>query len=851
MGTYTYKLSRNNIEKAEPKTTYRLESLEGMTTYQLREICRKERLVVPMGTRLEREELIRFIMRYRGIREYRHIRDYVEGGMEALQEFLQKVELKVETGVKLNLPAHLVLYEKEGIGLTDHYEVMDELGLYEGNLLLVDEELRIYSCLYLKKVEGQGFFLMKGKDVPVIKAGSHRYSLLYFPREEVSELLYELYHGEHPSLPGQAVCIRTPLLAVDVRVPEEIQLPLIIDFGSSNTTMGMYSDEGETRIVRVADTGDGRYRESELIPSIIGVSGTQADGSPVYCFGYEAKRMAGQSYQDEDCPVFYDIKRWVSAPERVQQVITAEGIKLQIPRREMLAAFLHYLIETAQQQFKCRFKNLRLLAPVRQKQRFEALFQELLPDYSVECTLDEGMAVLFHSIHELMKSGRYEDGAWYQALIMDCGGGTTDLTSGRFRIRNNRISYEVDLETGYENGNTNFGGNNLTFRILQMLKLKLLEALGYPGFQFRSQVTAGGSRIYEQLEQMYEEAETLLPTRFADYELRGREEYFRVKNNYYYLFHTAEIIKESFFQKSFQYQLRVGTAQMPAAGANGSVVAGLEVSTGVPMDKWKISVRENDRLVSLGKEFSVLFYLYEIENLLRPDVYGLMNRFLERLFVRGELAEYGMLKLTGQSCKSSLFTEALKEFVPGRLIRNEREGEHGSALKLCCLEGAISYFKNRKLGYMKINQSYQVHALPYEVMAYTHENKEKTLIHSLRKGQDIGYISRFRIGEQLDLYLHDERGRKLKAYHFTYDVKKFTQVTQENFDKKYAGTVIQEETDTILEGEIKFFVWPSKEKWGFMVLPVLRENELLCQGEETFFAFEDDTWEENFFDGRK
>ena len=37
---------------------------------------------------------------------------------------------------------------------------------------------------------------------------------------------------------------------------------------------------------------------------------------------------------------------------------------------------------------------------------------------------------------------------------MDCGGGTTDLTAGRFRIRNNRVSYEVDLETGYENGNT-------------------------------------------------------------------------------------------------------------------------------------------------------------------------------------------------------------------------------------------------------------------------------------------------------------------------------------------------------------------------------------------------------------
>lgn len=842
MGTYTYKLSRENIDKTEQKTTYRLESLNGMTTYQLREICRKERLVVPMGARLEREELIRFIMRYRGIREYRHITDYVEGGMEALQEFLQKVELKPEAGAKIDVPAHLVLYEEEGIELTDHYEVTGNDGLYEGNLLLVDEKMQIYTCLYLKKIEGKGFFLLKGKHVPVLKADGHRYSLLYFKREEISELLYDLYHGEQVSIPRQVSCIRTPLLAVDVKVSEETPLPLIIDFGSSNTTLGMYSDEGETRIVRVSVQEEGSYRESELIPSIIGVTGMAEDGSPVYCFGYEAKQMAGQAYQDEDCPVFYDIKRWVSASERTQQVITSDGVKLQIQRSQMLKVFLHYLIDTAQQQFKCRFKSLRLLVPVRQKQRFEALFQELLPEYDVECTLDEGMAVLFHSINELIKSKRYEDGAWYQALIMDCGGGTTDLTSGRFRIRNNRISYEVDLETGYENGNTNFGGNNLTFRILQLLKLKLLDALGYSQFRFQPEVTAGESRIYEQLERLYEAAEELLPTRFAEYELRGREEYFRVKNNYYYLFATAEMIKESFFQKSFQYELRVGTDQGMSAGATDADVL---------MDKWRISVRENGRLASLRKEFSVLFYLYEIENLLRPDVYGLMNRFLERLFVRGELAEYGMLKLTGQSCKSSLFTEALKEYVPGRLIRNEREGEHGSALKLCCLEGAISFFKNRKLGYMKINQGYRVNALPYEVMAYTHENKEKILVHSLRKGQDIGYISRFKIGEQLDLYLHDEQGRKLKAYHFTYDVAEFVQVTQEDFNEKYAGTVIQEETDTILEGEIKFFVWPSKEKWGFIVLPVLRENELLRQGEETFFAFEDDTWEENFFDGRK
>ena len=47
---------------------------------------------------------------------------------------------------------------------------------------------------------------------------------------------------------------------------------------------------------------------------------------------------------------------------------------------------------------------------------------------------------------------------------------------------------------------------------------------------------------------------------------------------------------------------------------------------------------------------------------------------------------------------------------------------------------------------------------------------------------------------------------------------------------------------------MKFFVWVSKERWGFVVLPILRDQEELYKGAETFFDFEDDTWELNFFD---
>ena len=40
---------------------------------------------------------------------------------------------------------------------------------------------------------------------------------------------------------------------------------------------------------------------------------------------------------------------------------------------------------------------------------------------------------------------------------------------------------------------------------------------------------------------------------------------------------------------------------------------------------------------------------------------------------------------------------------------------------MCCLEGALAYFMNCRLGYMKVNELYRVGSLPYEIMAYTHE----------------------------------------------------------------------------------------------------------------------------------
>jgi hypothetical protein len=824
MSRYTYTLHPGTTEPE--KGTYKRSKLEKMTTFQLSEICRKEKLVMSSGNYMDREGLMRLIMRFRGQKDYRHIAEALEGGLLRLQNFLDQNHMDINSSQDVIIPGTIILYEGTGLNELDQYKVKSDIALYEGNLLLVDENLQIYTCFYLKEIEDT-WNLFQGAGMPIKPLLKHQYSILYFPNERDSEFLYDCYQGNVKNVPGRIEAVRIPLLNIEVKEVTETDLPLVIDFGSSNTTMGICLPDGTTKIARA---GNGN-----IIPSVIGVEETE-EGKHGFLFGYEALALEKQNYQDEDVPVFFDIKRWVSDSARLEGVILKSGFKYQISRRDMLSAFLEYLMNLAKQQFKCRFKNIQFLAPIRQKEKFQDLFKELLPGYNVNCELDEGMAVLFNTIHGMIRNNQYERGRWYQALIIDCGGGTTDLTSGRFSIENSRISYTINLETRYENGDTNFGGNNLTFRILQMLKIKIARALSIAGEEWDEQ-----SRVEDGLKQIndqYERAEAILPTRFKKYEEKSRNHYFRVKNNYYYLFQLAEEVKKSFFQASFQYELFINTEKS-------------QMKNEMFLDKWKLSIRDKTGLTHMNQDIRFPLYLNEIESFLQPDIYHVMERFLDQKFEQGELQEYEMLKLTGQSCKSRLFTEALKQYVPGKLIQNTKREGDDAGLKMCCLEGALSYFMDCKRGYMKVNQDYQVRTLPYEIMAYTHENQEKILIRSLDEEDQIGCISRFMVGKQLDLYLSDEKGKRLKAYYFEYDTETFVRTTQEEIEREYEKSVIQEETDTILEGEMKFFVWVSRKRWGFLVLPVLRENEVLYKGKETFFDFEDDTWEENFFDGRK
>ena len=213
--------------------------------------------------------------------------------------------------------------------------------------------------------------------------------------------------------------------------------------------------------------------------------------------------------------------------------------------------------------------------------------------------------------------------------------------------------------------------------------------------------------------------------------------------------------------------------------------------------------------------------------------------------------DYSLIKLTGQSCKVEIFRDALKEFIPGKIIevnRSKRASEEEYELKLACIKGALRYLYDKNFGYADINIQSNTPTLPYIVTAFTHTGEEKVLI----KGKEIkkGTISRFADKIILKLYLKS-LDNTIK-YEYAYN---FRREELEKTDAKTIGNLYpninQHETDNIENNEVKFFAWVEEDLWGFYVLAVLRQDEELYVGKEKFFYFENDEWEKNFFDGLK
>ncbi len=268
-----------------------------------------------------------------------------------------------------------------------------------------------------------------------------------------------------------------------------------------------------------------------------------------------------------------------------------------------------------------------------------------------------------------------------------------------------------------------------------------------------------------------------------------------------------------------------------------------------------LSIREDGRFRDVYDLPDVVFNSKEINHLIKADIYEILRVFLDDFYQEGKLADFSIIKLTGQSCRIDVFREALKEFVPGRSIEFRQRSEDAGKvpdLKLSCLRGALRYQSAKKAGFIEAQITNHAPVVPYSVTAFTHNRQERILIRSQEKLSQVhGAISRPYGVSEVEFFLKESDGLLRKRYLYTDDRSAYKPVLYEEIQAKYASHIPQEETDSIQNGEVKFFVFSGGSEWGFHVVPVARQNEQLLLGKKVFFAFESDLSELDFFDGMK
>ncbi len=867
-----YILNREGLREKEPKKLYRQGELELMTTHQLREICRREKIVHGILNPLDKEELVHVILRYRGTREQLLVRQDDEGGRGRLEQMLASGRIRAVQDKSLHIPSRLIVYEGRTMDERDRIRIPYRAAFEDTNAVLVSGGRTVCGIFCLRRCgeDREHLYVMKHKEVSCREADRKDYDLYCFSRQD-SDRLFAAWHGQEDGMPEALTACRIPLMDVEVREPIALRMPLVIDFGSTNTTAGVYLDALYFESAKGAPFTEGFVKDGirhtmfegqkELMPSVAGVLAVE-HGKAEFVFGQAAVDLSNACYVDEGFSIFYDMKRWISDYGKEEEVTDREGRRTFLARREIIRAYLRHVITATEDQFKCRVGRIQASCPVKQKFLFQKLFREVLPEYAMEEDemIDEGVAVLYNTISDMLAAGAVEMGRTYQALIVDCGGGTTDLCACRFRVQDDSVAYHIRIDTAYENGDTDFGGNNLTYRIMQYLKIRLVEALaplhgwtlpastadilrGLDLDIFRYVDTNGTRELYAALEGAYDAAEQWVPTRFKEYEGRSREEYFKVKNNFYLLFFLAEQVKKQFYEQA------------------GVLRAGITSETGqdpdiawIRADKWKLSIQGPDGLRAARTFPKILFDLYEVGLLLRGDIYGIIRKFMEPFYLDDRIRDFSFLKLTGQSCKIDIFREALKEFLPGRMIqfkRKERDGAGDTGLKMSCVDGALKFMRDKRLGYAQVELYSDKPALPYTVSALTHTGREVELVNGFLRGDGTGYVSRNLEDVTLQLFLKDTEGRVRYRFHFDCAPERFEEVTYEEIRQVHGSHILQKETDSIVNREIRFFVWKRCREWGYVIVPVCRRDERLYMGAEQFYPFEHEGWVKDYFDGMK
>ena len=778
--------------------------------------------------------------------------------------------------------SNLEVYENMPIKFEDEFSMEKIENVYLGCAVIVNINNELIAVGKIKEVDNDFRLIFNEIKYDLLKNNRNCKVLLF---EDKSKEFFnsEIKQSQIYSFDYKVYSVK---FKAECKKLEEAQRPLCIDFGTSNTTVGSYGikkDDNEIELVEFLDVMNGN--ESKLYPTIVYIKDCSDANNIEYLFGYEARKKVVESNYDTEASVFFEIKRWINDVEKLEEVNDENGNVINIKRKDIICAYISHIILLSEQYFKKKFRTLHFTAPVKLKNKFLNELEKMLSkQYDIlknEDSLDEGVAIVYNHIYDVIMRKKEKQQYSYNEdnskntsiLIIDCGGGTTDLASCDYRFKKIDTGYELYINTQFENGNSNFGGNNITYRILQFLKIKLanyycseigtkLDSLiPYTESDILENIDKENNNksIYCKLEEVYKKAEDVIPTIFCDNKKFKFDRDIRsIKRNYYYLWQLAEKIKIEFFKHtdllSVNFKNNSETNRnIILQDFNKFYLHIINQSNG------KLEKKENIPDISINTK--------EISKLLYGDIYGLLNDLLKNI----KPEEYKNYKLSGQSCKITLFNELLKEFIPGKKMRttNTLKNKQSEILKLECINGSIAYIMDKELGNIKPHIHTENPKLIYDIK--TERNNEDILMldHNMNDFDITYYSSKadlalFKVYDLQDnlvktikyKIIHECSTGNITLSSIEEEIRKNSILSDEAL-KKLIDKLDKTDVEKVNKDDrvTCVFTVPAKDSYGFNIYQILKLNkgdkENYYLFNKAYENFEENLSSQTFFDGKK
>lgn len=682
----------------------------------------------------------------------------------------------------------------------------------------------------------------------------------------------------------------------------EEERPLCIDFGTSNTSAGSYGilerKKDEAEIVRFIDVSVvPNNKDATLLPTLVYVEDCSDENNINYLFGFEARKRIEEEHYESKASVYYEIKRWMASPEIEEEIRDNHNNKARPKRIDIITAYIDYVIECAEQFFGTRFRKLHFSAPVKMKTQFIQIFSEHYKKkerfvLDAEESIDEGIAIVYNQIIRIMDLSKGEEQKKRSIMIMDCGGGTTDLASCEFDYKETAAGIELSMDTCFENGNSNFGGNNITYRIMQLLKIKIAEKyseglIDDEGDAIRliekeddeilGLIEAGeyknsynsdeeNHEVYGKFLKNYEKAEQIIPTKYVDNPIhRGSESLKKIKRNFHYLWKQAEQIKIEFFKSE--------RVLMNFDDATENIISKIKSE-----DNYYLYITEGSLLKKVENPFEkVEITINEINRVIRGDIFSLLVGLFGNGISKADMMEvdkFDYYKLSGQSCRISMFSELIKEYIPGRKLRPAfKSGEglrnrNSENLKLDCVIGCIHYVKDQIRPEMKVVTINHYPEIVFDVELKREHAENKKLFNRENLDKIILEVNHTNTREMALMVL--EKGKEFEK-EFIFNLRNTGEhgfideiwTTEEIKNKILKYSILSEKTvddfidelTDIKKGEDVnvIFVIPAKQGYGMYICQI-RVHFAEDKTEYYVLAFKYETFEDSsktFFNGQR